>query len=96
MSYIFTSTSFAVHSLKHCSSLQSDLWLHIGTADALKSDLHEAKAEAQRVRDCQAELTRQHQVSFGTACSKGNYLIANSKLHLISIVQTFALPFCHT
>lgn len=31
-------------------------------ADALRSSLQEAKAEAQRVRDCQAELTRQHQV----------------------------------
>lgn len=31
-------------------------------ADALRASLQEAKAEAQRVRDCQAESTRQHQV----------------------------------
>lgn len=36
-------------------------------ADALRSSLQEAKAEAQRVRDCQAELTRQHQVT-ATPC----------------------------
>ncbi len=34
----------------------------VDVADALKAGLQEAKAEAQRVRDCQAQLSRQHQV----------------------------------
>ena len=41
--------------------------LYVDT-DALRSSLQEAKAEAQRVRDCQAELTRQHQVSCALVC----------------------------
>ncbi|KAL0051734.1 hypothetical protein WJX82_001143 [Trebouxia sp. C0006] len=35
--------------------------------DALKAGLQEAKAEAQRVRDCQAQLSRQHQVELQQA-----------------------------
>ena len=40
---------------------QHEAW-HADVADALKASLQEAKAEAQRVRDCQAQLSRQHQV----------------------------------
>ena len=40
---------------------QHEAW-HVDVADALKASLQEAKAEAQRVRDCQAQLSRQHQV----------------------------------
>ncbi len=36
--------------------------LQVDVADALKTSLQEAKAEAQRVRDCQTQLSRQHQV----------------------------------
>jgi hypothetical protein len=40
---------------------QHEAW-PVDVADALKASLQEAKAEAQRVRDCQAQLSRQHQV----------------------------------
>ena len=42
------------------------MWLSpihgLDVAEALKTSLKEAMAEAQRVRDCQTELSRQHQV----------------------------------
>ncbi len=40
---------------------QHEAW-RVDVADALKAGLQEAKVEAQRVRDCQAQLSRQHQV----------------------------------
>ena len=48
--------------LSVCVSVtQHEAW-HADVADTLKASLQEAKAEAQRVRDCQAQLSRQHQV----------------------------------
>ncbi len=43
------------------SGTQREVW-HVDVADTLKASLQEAKAEAQRVRDCQTQLSRQHQV----------------------------------
>ncbi len=43
------------------SVTQREAW-HVDAADPVKAHLQEAKAEAQRVRDCQAQLSRQHQV----------------------------------
>ncbi len=40
---------------------QHEAW-RVDVADALKAGLQEAKVEAHRVRDCQAQLSRQHQV----------------------------------
>ena len=48
--------------LSVCLSVtQCEAW-RVDVADALKAGLQEAEAEAQRVRDCQAQLSRQHQV----------------------------------
>lgn len=48
--------------LSVCQSVRQHETWHADVADALKASLQEAKAEAQRVRDCQAQLSRQHQV----------------------------------
>ena len=62
-------------------------------ADSLRSSLQEAKAEAQRVRDCQAELARQHQVTMPPCLLELGFCnsFSSSRANTLQSCQTLCL-----